>query len=609
MQPDGMKSNLELSGAVWRTLTPAQRRQMLWLQLLALVMSISTLGGVAAIIPFFSVLADPTTIGRHALLARLYALSGLHDPRAFGAWLGAGFIVAVVLTNFANLLGTLAISRFALRIGREFHVALYDEYLNRDYLFHLRSGSVVLINNVLHEIARAVTGIIQGGMTLVASLLTCVFIVASIMWVNPLVAGAAAGSFLAAYASIYLMMRRRLAQHGSREAELWDQVLRTLADSFAGIRDIQLRAAQTRFRDLFDAQCAALEQLNARMQVMATTPRYALECVMAATLVGAALWLQRGADSAYWLAQLSFLAFAAYRLLPAMQQGYASLLKIRADRSAFQRIAGDLASARSAARRPPPAEHLLAEWRGRPRRQLRVREASFRYAPGDPLAVRGVSLEIPRGALIGFVGANGSGKTTLADLVMGLLVPDEGCIEVDGVRLDAENRRAWRANVAHVPQQVILSEASLRDNIAPGVPPSDIDPARLRAAIAAAQLEDLVASLPRGLDEPVGERAVRLSGGQRQRVSIARALYSRASLLVLDEATSALDGIAERGIVTTLAALRGELTTLVIAHRLDTVRECDVIFEFDRGSLVGAGTFAQLSRDSARFRVAAGAGA
>ena len=606
MPPEALESNLELSGAVWRALTPAQRRQLLWLQLVALLMSVCTLGGVAAIIPFFSVLADPSAIERHALLGRLYHASGVHDAQTFGILLGCGFIVVVVLTNAINLLGTLAISRFALRIGREFHVALYEEYLHRDYLFHVRSGSVVLINNVLHEIARAVTGIIQGGMTLAASVLTSLLIITSIMWLNAVLAAAAAGAFLCAYAFIYSLMRRRLAQHGRREAELWDAVIRTLTDSFAGIRDIQLRAAQPRYRDVFDAQCGALEKLNARMQVMAMSPRYALECIMAATLVGAALWLQRGAESAHWLGQLSFLAFAAYRLLPAMQQGYASLLKIRADRSAFQRIAHDLARARSAPPRQPPGERLLAEWRARPRQALRVRGVSFRYSPEDPLAVRDVSLEIQRGALVGFVGANGSGKTTLADLVMGLLRPEAGCIEVDGTPLDADNVAAWRANVAHVPQQVLLSETCLRENIAPGVQVADVDALRLRSAIEGAQLAPLVADLPRGLEEPVGERAIRLSGGQRQRVSIARALYCRATLLVLDEATSSLDGEAERGIVATLAGLRGTLTTLVIAHRLETVRDCDVIFEFDRGVLVGSGTFAELSRDSARFRAFGG---
>ncbi len=609
MPPEELKSNLELSGAVWRALTPSQRRQLLWLQLLTLVMSVFTLGGVAAIIPFFSVLADPAVLERHALLARLYHASGAHDVQTFGLLLGVGFIFAVLLTNVVNLLGTLAIARFALRVGREFHVALYEEYLHRDYVFHLRSGSVVLMNNVLREIARAVTGIIQGGMTLVASSLTCLLIVASIMWLNPWLAGGAAAAFLGAYASIYLAMRRRLAQHGRREAELWDAVMRTLSESLAGIRDIQLRAAQGHFRDVFDAQCAALEKLNARMQVMAMSPRHVLEFIMAATLVGAALWLQRGSNSAHWLAQLSFLAFAAYRLLPAMQQGYASLLKIRADRSAFQRIAHDLARARSAPRRPPPGELQLAEWRARPREALRIRGVSFRYAPGDPLAVRDVSLDIAHGTLVGLVGANGSGKTTLADLVMGLLQPETGHIEVDGIRLDADNLAAWRANVAHVSQQVCLSDATLRENIVPGVAAGDIDAVRLRKAIEGAQLEELIARLPLGLDQPVGERAIRLSGGQRQRVSIARALYCRASLLVLDEATSSLDGVAERDIVATLAGLRGGLTTIVIAHRLECVRACDVIFEFERGTLVGSGTFAHLSRDSARFRAAIGGGA
>jgi len=600
--PDTMQTGLELPRTVWRILTPPQRRQLLWLQLVTVLMSLSTLGGVAAIIPFFSVLADPSSIERHALLRGLYTALEFEDTRAFVVFLGASFVAIAILSSAVTLLGTLAISRFALRIGREFHVALYEEYLHRDYLFHVRSGSVTLMNNVLHEIARAVTGIIQSGMNLAASVLTCTLIILSIMWLNPLLALAAAALFVAAYALIFFALRRRLAHHGRREAELWDGLLRTLTESFGGIRDIQLRASQAYYRDVFAAQCAALERLGARMQVMAQSPRYVLECLMAALLVIAALWLQRGSASAFWLAQLSYLAFAAYRLLPAMQQGYAALVRIRADRSAFQRVAHDLERARSGVRPPPPSEQQLAAWRSRPKQLLRARGLSFRYSADDPLAVRAVTLDIPAGSLVGFVGANGSGKTTLADLVMGLLQPLEGQVEVDGMALDAHNLPAWRANVAHVPQNVILSDASLRENIVPGVPAEQVDALRLRAAITAAQLDALVASLRNGLEHRIGERGARLSGGQRQRVGIARALYSRASLLVLDEATSSLDGRAERAIVATLASLRGKLTTIVIAHRMDTLRDCDMIFEFDGGALIGGGTFAELSRDSAHFR-------
>jgi len=606
VQPDARKSSRELHADLWRALTPGQRRQFIALQVLTFLMSLSTLAGVAAIVPFFSVLADPDAIGRHTLLEWLYQASRAEDSATFLLLLGGGFIVMVVIANLVNLAGTLAVARFSLRVGREFHVALYEEYLHRDYLFHLRSGSVTLMNNVLHEVARAVTSVVQGGTTLVGSVLTSLLIVGSVLWMNPLLASVAAAAFLGAYASIYLLARRRLAWHGRREAELWEQMIRTLSESFVGIRDIQLRASQAYFRDAFDAHCAELERLNARIQFMALSPRYALECVMAVTLVGAALWLRRGSESAYWLAQLSFLAFAAYRLLPAMQQGYASLLKIRADASAFQRISGDLARARAMPRRRCPDERQLAEWRERPRQVLRVRDASFRYAPGDALAVRGVSLDIPRGALVGFVGANGSGKTTLADLILGLLSPESGHIEIDGIRLGADNLATWRATVAHVPQHVFLSDASLRENIAPGEALADVDPVRLRAAIDGARLDSLIADLPLGLDQPLGERAVRLSGGQRQLVGIARALYCRATLLVLDEATISLDAEAQRAIIATLAGLRGRITTIVIAHRLESVRGCDTIFEFDGGALVGSGTFSKLGRDSSRFRGAIG---
>jgi ATP-binding cassette, subfamily B, bacterial PglK len=605
MELELMRSNFGMFRLVWRLLTPRQRRELLALQLVAFAMGVCTLGGIAAIIPFFAVLGDPENIGRYALLARLYAALGFADVRTFGIFLGCLFVAAVFLSNAINLFGTLAINRFALRVGHEFHVALFEEYLHRDYLFHARNGSVTLMNNILYETARAVTGVVQGGVNLVANAFACLLILVSVMWLDPWLAAGTALLFAATYALIYFGLRRRLALNGAREAATWDVMLRTLTESFGGIREIQLRGNQAHFRDVFAAQCAAIARLGAGMMAMAQSPRYILECVMVAALVGAALWLQQGAGSARWISHLSFLALAAYRLLPAMHQAFSALARIRADRSAFERIAGDLLNARAAPHRAQPVEADLAPWRGRPRRELRVRNVSFRYAEDQPLAIRGATLDIPAGSLVGFVGANGSGKTTLGDLVLGLLQPQTGNIEVDGIPLDATVLPLWRASVAHVPQEVFLFDASIRENIAPGIAAADVDCGRLRAALAAARLDQLVASVPDGVEHRLGERGIRLSGGQRQRIGIARALYCRASLLVFDEATSSLDGWAEQDIVATLHALRGEVTTIVIAHRLTTVRDCDLIYEFDAGAVVGRGTYEDLRRDSHKFRALA----
>jgi ABC-type bacteriocin/lantibiotic exporter with double-glycine peptidase domain len=344
--------------------------------------------------------------------------------------------------------------------------------------------------------------------------------------------------------------------------------------------------AHASFIRQFAEQCRSISRARGNTLAISQSPRYILESITVFCLVGVALYLHghTGADGP-WIAQLSFVAFATYRLLPALQQSFAAVVKVRADRPALSAVESDLARARSTPgeARTPASDNT---WRTG-HREIRLCDVSFRYAPEQREAVSAVSLVLPAGAVVGFMGPNGSGKSTLLDLIGGLLTPQSGHIEVDGVRLDGTNRAAWQSTIAYVPQQVFLLDATLAENIAFGLPPGQIDPERLANAVRLAQLTDCVASLPHAYEERIGDRGCRLSGGQRQRLAIARALYRGASLLILDEATSSLDSNAESEIVETLHALRSDRTILVAAHRAGALARCDLVIEMRNGSVVG----------------------
>jgi HlyD family secretion protein len=306
-----------------------------------------------------------------------------------------------------------------------------------------------------------------------------------------------------------------------------------------------------------------------------------------------------------WLGQLTFLAFAAYRLLPTLQQVFALIVKIRADRPALTLIAPDLRHALAVPHRAAGVPQSSdSQWH--PAGEIRLEDVSFRHPEQRSWAVRGVSLCIAARQSLGIVGANGSGKTTLVDLIAGLLVPAVGRVVVDGTSLDEARRAAWQTQVAYVPQSVFMLDASIAANIALGVELADIDPERLSEAVRLAQLEELIAALPEGLRHRVGERGVKLSGGQRQRIGIARALYRQACVLLLDEATNALDGLTERELMATLGQLRGRYTTVLIAHRMSTVRACDLIVQLEQGEVIASGPYEELLRDSEAFRRMAG---
>jgi ATP-binding cassette, subfamily B, bacterial PglK len=572
--------------------------QLVALQLLSVVMALSTLGGVAAVLPFFTALADPGAISHSAIAAAVS--SSLHlDAVSFVMVLGAAFVLSVLIANTVSLLGMLAINRFAGQVADTLCARLFAEYLHRDYGFHARNSGSTLAGKV-QEGARVTAGLAQQALLLGTSVVTIALVLFAIVLVNSIVALLAIASLGAGYGGIYVAVRTRLARNGQTESSHHAERMRTVNESFGAIKEVTVLRAQDLFIEQFTRQSHYISKAATNTLAISQSPKYVLECFTVVCLVGVALYLRNysPAQSA-WMAQLSFVGFAAYRLLPALQQAFAAIVKLRSDRAAFAAIETDLRGIPSACDVVDVAQDR--SWRGLPHREIRLCDVGFRYAPDRPPALSDISLVIPAGTIVGFMGANGSGKTTLVDLVSGLLLPQSGHIEIDGCRLDRSSCRAWQSTIAYVPQQVYLLEATLAENIAFGVPPARMDRERLEAAVRAACLTECVASFPNGYEERLGQSGRALSGGQRQRLAIARALYRDASLLILDEATSALDMSTETEITELLESLRSDRTILVIAHRTAALRRCDLVFELAGGKVIRAGKYPQLVPVQARI--------
>jgi len=292
---------------------------------------------------------------------------------------------------------------------------------------------------------------------------------------------------------------------------------------------------------------------------------------------------------------LGALALGAQRLLPALQQIYGAWVGIAGNHASLADTIALLDQPLPAELLQPTPAPLLFQ------NVIRFDAVSFRYTGDGPWVLDGLNLTIPRGARVGFVGSTGSGKSTTLDLLMGLLIPTEGEFLVDGQPISGNRARAWQQTIAHVPQSIYLADTTLAENIAFGVPPDAIDLDRVRQAARQAQIADFIESSPEGYQAYVGERGIRLSGGQRQRIGIARALYKQASVLVFDEATSALDNATEQSVMDAIEGLSSDLTILLIAHRLTTLRRCDTIVELEHGRVVAQGTYEQLLKVSPSF--------
>ena len=576
---------------IWSVLDPRQRRQVIAAQFISFAMAISTVTGIAAIVPFFAVLGDPGEIDRHPLLHWLYAHGDFSGKYAFVATLGIGFIVAVLISNFINAVGSMAMNRFAFEIGDQLQAALFDEYLSRPYLFHARTHSAALFSNVIYEPRRLSTGIIQNGFVLVTNTVAGILIILSVLLLNPAISIVMLFCLGGGYALIYLRVRKRLLLLGRARSSAGAEQVRSVTESFGAIKEILLLEDRRVFRQGFERVSRVISEADSRIQFFGQTPRYVMECLAVTALVGIALALAGDARAGDWLGKLTFVAFAAYRLLPIMQQTFLAVVKIGADRAGVALIVDDLRRAQSSAERSAQVQPATAQlqWRESPRDAIVLENLSFRYAPDRAPALQDIDLCIPARAIVGLIGANGSGKTTLMDLIAGLLAPTTGGVRIDGVLLDDANRPAWRSRIAYVPQNTFILDASIAENIAFGVRRCDIDMRRLTEAARLAQLDALVEALPGGYDHRVGERGAVLSAGQRQRIGIARALYRDRPVLLLDEATSALDEAAETALIATLLGLRGRCTVILIAHGSRMVRACDVVFELETGRIRGSG--------------------
>jgi ABC-type multidrug transport system fused ATPase/permease subunit len=415
------------------------------------------------------------------------------------------------------------------------------------------------------------------------------FIVTALLVISPMISAIALLGFGTIYLLMSVLIRPKLRRNAVIIKETNRSRIQAVQEGLGGIREVLIENAQKVYLRKFAKVDNKLRSAQGANALFAIAPKFIAEAAgMVLLVVLVVLASKETGGISHSLPVVGALALGAQRLLPLLQQLYNGWANLLGNGAMLIGVVELL-------RKPLPSRFSGQRKEVSPlRRVLELRDVSFRYSPELPLALRGVDMTIPRGARVGIAGPSGSGKTTLMDLLMGLLQPTDGSILVDGTPLNESNIVSWQKQLAHVPQHIFLLDGSIAENVAFGCAQSDVDRSRVHEACRLAQLDEFISALPDGYDSLVGERGVRLSGGQRQRIGIARALYGQASVLVLDEATSALDDSTEANVIQAVERLGEEYTILMIAHRITTLRGCDMICRLDQGRIVETGTYAKI---------------
>jgi len=582
-------------------LSPAERKRALLLMGMILVMAMLDVIGVASIMPFMAVLANPGLVQSNAVLSSAYSFFGFESEQAFLFALGILVFLLLVTSLVFKAVTTYAQTRFTLMREYSLGKRLVEGYLHQPYSWFLGRHSADMGKTILSEVQTVITRAVVPFMTLIAQGAVAIALLVLLFIVDPVLALTVGLVLGVAYAIIFKSVGGLLKRLGQACVKANRERFTAVSEAFGAAKEVKVAGLETTYVRRFAGPAEVYAKGQATSQVISQVPRFVLEAIAFGGMLLVILYLMAQQGSfADALPVIALYAFAGYRLMPAMQQIYGAFTQLKFSGPALDALHEDLMSlgkhsgdtyGRSRDNQPMVLNEVIS-----------LDNVVYRYPNAEQAALKGICVQIPVNTTVGFVGATGSGKTTTVDVILGLLTPSEGSLTVDGRVIAESTRQQWQRVIGYVPQQIYLSDDTVASNIAFGLEEKDIDQWEVRRAAKIANLHEFVVNdLPQGYETTVGERGVRLSGGQRQRIGIARALYHNPQVLILDEATSALDNLTERAVMDAVNNLGHEITIILIAHRLSTVRQCDQIYLLERGEVKGRGTYDELIAKSHRF--------
>jgi len=560
---------------------------VLLLVAVALASGLAELFSLGAVLPFLTLISDTDSINHNAFLGSILTLAGLSRTDNLMVLATLLFVGTVLVTAIIRLANLWLNARIAAAAGSDLSCECYRRTLFQPYSIHISRNSATVISTLSSHIGGTVFAL-SALLQLIAGAIVAIALILGLFLIDWFVALTSATLFGLVYLLLALAVRSQLRTNGEIIATANGEQIKSIQEGLGAIRDVLLDSSQYTYLNIYRKSDWPLRLYVAKNQFLTAFPRYTLEAIGLVLIALIGLFQVKGnsLNQIPLFTLLGAMALGAQRLLPALQQVYGGWAGLNSSNAS-------LASVLSMLDQPLPIHESSTE-------SLRLQKSvcfdsvSFRYGSNQPEVISGLTLQIKRGECIGLIGTTGSGKSTLVDIFMGLLKPTEGCLLIDGIDLNdpeyPHRLSAWRTSIAHVPQNIFLTEGSIAENIGFGIPKEKIDMDRVRAAAEKAQISSFIETSLHGYSTIVGERGVRLSGGQRQRIGIARALYKEANILVFDEATSALDTTTENSIMESLNSVQQHCTIIIIAHRISTLSNCDRVVKIANGNVVYDGS-------------------
>jgi len=560
-----------------KKLTKRRRIQLASIIILSFFSAIFEIISLAALIPFLEILNEDGSPFNEPIINNFILILKDYSGNDFSYYLTLIFVGITILSGFFRFILLWIQTRVTHLIGADISVMIYSKSLYQPYSSHIKKNSSDIISSISTKVDRLVRDSLVNVLLVISSGLMSVSLICFLFYIEPVVALGSFGSFGFIYLVIILLSKKFLKRDSKAINHYQNLVFKALSEGFGGIKDIIINRSQEVFINKYRSSDIPMRRAHANIAIIGGAPRFALEALGFTTFALIAFILKiNGYSGAETTSILALFAISSMKIIPLLQQIYAGISGISGSRFFLYDI-NDFLSLEIHDPKNIKKINFNSE--------IKIENVSFRFSENDEWILKDFSMTIPSGKMVGIIGSTGSGKSTLLNIIMGLLIPNVGNLQIDNELIDENLVLSWRKKIAYVPQEIFLNDSSIYENIALGVDLNEIDHDRVKKVSKSAMIYNDIISWSDGFKTKVGERGVNISGGQKQRIGLARALYRQPELLILDEATSALDYKTEREVMKAVESLSKNLTVIIVAHRLETLKNCDMIIELNNDNV------------------------